>query len=50
ALLFAAMRTGAMYMQRIMQVSTDIVLILQAAIIFFIAIEFSFKLWIVFSQ
>ena len=46
ALLFAAMRTGAMYMQRIMQVSTDIVLILQAAIIFFIAIEFSFKLWI----
>lgn len=45
ALLFAAMRTGAMYMQRIMQVSTDIVLILQAAIIFFIAIEFSFKFW-----
>ncbi len=45
ALLFAVMRTGAMYMQRIMQVSTDIVLILQAAIIFFIAIEFSFKFW-----
>lgn len=45
ALLFAVMRTGAMYMQRIAQVSTDIVLILQAAIIFFIAIEFAFKPW-----